>query len=110
MGKLADYTSQLLAIEEVSRCTSLPTVVKIAVDIGTVQKAREEVRAIQTAIQETGGWSKCSAELLQSIGERGQLATNLLLDHLRNLLNLCEKSAQLPLQSSPQSCESPSES
>jgi len=91
-NKLSGYTSQLLAIEEVSRCTSLSTVVKIAVHIGGVRKTRDDVRLVQTTIQETGGWGKCSSELLQNIGEHGALAMELLLDHIRNLLDLCERS------------------
>merc|ERR1712118_560593 len=91
--KLRHYAELLEAVEEVSRCTSLPTVVHITVNGGRVREAREDIRLVQTTIQETGGWGKCSAGHLQSIGEHGTRAAELFLDHSRNLLNLCERSA-----------------
>eukprot|EP00928_Gymnodinium_smaydae_P038485 TRINITY_DN26537_c0_g5_i1.p1 TRINITY_DN26537_c0_g5~~TRINITY_DN26537_c0_g5_i1.p1 ORF type:complete len:784 (-),score=112.14 TRINITY_DN26537_c0_g5_i1:19-2370(-) len=92
--RLTAYAEQLSAVEEVSRCTSLATVVKLAVELASVQPAKEEIRLLQAGIQETAGWKSCSPDLLQHIAEKGSLAAELLLDHIRNLLNLCERSAK----------------
>merc|ERR1712129_627977 len=39
-----------------------------------------------------GGWSKCSRGVFQRIGEHGVRAAELLMDHISNILHLCELS------------------
>ncbi|CAE8652720.1 unnamed protein product [Polarella glacialis] len=82
---LGVYVGLLRAAEEVSRLTSLSTVVKLVLDNRKLRQTSEEVRAVQAGISETLGWGACKPEVARRIAELGKQCAELTLNHSSGL-------------------------
>jgi len=91
--RLEGYIRTLAAVEEVSRsCRQASTVVQMCLEGPDWKTDLAAIRYIQHTIQEAirNGWEKVGATTQAEIVQLGTAAAGALLDHVRNLLVLCE--------------------
>jgi len=96
--RLVAYLRRLQAAEEISRLTSLSTVVRMVIEDEQLHNLWGDVRALQACIAETQGWSGCSPERIQRIGALSKDAAELTLQHASSLLSHCERGAEEQLR------------